>query len=125
LLAHSRNAEAVPLLRQALSLSPADVTAQQLLAEAESSPESYLAVSLQRYQEGKYAESIAASRSALALQPNYAEAWNNIGAAYNKLGRYAEGAAACEEALRLKPDFELARNNLQYAREMMKGAGKK
>ena len=124
LLAHSRNAQAESLLRQALSLSPADVTAQQLLAEAESSPESYLVVSLQRYQEGRYAESIAASRTALALQPNYAEAWNNIGAAYNKLGRYAEGAAACEEALRLKPDFELARNNLQYAREMQKAPKK-
>ena len=71
LLAHSRNAEAVQLLRQALSLSPADVTAQQLLAEAESSPESYLAASLQRYQEGKYAESIAAT-DPLALRPNYA-----------------------------------------------------
>ena len=65
-------------------------------------------------------ESIAASRAALALRPNYAEAWNNIGAAYNKLGRYEEAAAACEEALRFKPDFELARNNLKYAREKLK-----
>jgi Flp pilus assembly protein TadD len=125
LLEHSRKAEARALLRQALSLSPGDVTAQEVLAEAESSPESYLALSLQRYQEGRYAESIAASRAALALQPNYAEAWNNLGAAYNKLGQYAEGADACEKALLLRADFELARNNLQYAREMMKGAGKK
>jgi len=52
------------------------------------------------------------------LRPNYAEAWNNICAAYNKLGRYEEAAAACEQALRYKPDLELARNNLQYARKM-------
>ena len=68
-------------------------------------------------------ESIAASRAALALRPNYPEAWNNIGAAYNKLGRYEEAAAACEQALRLKPDFELARNNLTYAREKLKASG--
>jgi tetratricopeptide (TPR) repeat protein len=55
---------------------------------------------------------------ALELRPNYADAWNNICAGYNKLGRYEEAAAACEQALRYKPDFELARNNLQYARKM-------
>ena len=73
---------------------------------------------LQRYGEERCAESIAACRSALERRPNYAEAWNNICAAYNKLGRYEEAAAACEQALRYKPDFELARNNLQYARKM-------
>jgi protein O-mannosyl-transferase len=76
------------------------------------------------YGDGRYIESIAACRVALDLRPGYAEAWNNIGAAYNKLGRYEEAAAACEEALRLKPDFELARNNLQYAREMARSPAK-
>jgi len=51
----------------------------------------------------------------------YAEAWNNICAANNKLGRYQEAAQACEQALRIRPDFGLARNNLQYAREMAEG----
>jgi Flp pilus assembly protein TadD len=68
--------------------------------------------------EARYVESIAASQRALDLRPGYAEAWNNIGAAYNKLGRYEEAAAACEQALGYKPDFELARNNLEYARKM-------
>jgi Flp pilus assembly protein TadD len=63
---------------------------------------------------------IAACRAALDLRPNYAEAWNNICASYNKLGRYEEAAAACEQALRYKSDFELAHNNLQYARKMEK-----
>jgi tetratricopeptide (TPR) repeat protein len=58
------------------------------------------------------------------LRPGYAEAWNNIGAAYNQLGQYDKGAPACEEALRLKPDYALARNNLQYAREMLKAPAK-
>jgi Flp pilus assembly protein TadD len=76
------------------------------------------------YNEARYIESIAASRRALDLRPNYAEAWNNIGAAYNKLGRYDEAVAACEQALLYKPDFELARNNLQYARARLKTSGR-
>ena len=133
LLSHSRADEARALLQSALELSPTDLTARDLLARANrqavnqpatQTPESYLGLSLQLYREERYAESIAASRAALALRANYAEAWNNIGAAYNKLGRYDKAADACEEALRLKPDFQLARNNLQYAREMAKSLAK-
>jgi protein O-mannosyl-transferase len=133
LLAHSRPDEARAFLHSALELSPTDLTARELLAQADGqavnqpttqTPEYYLDLSLQHYREEHYVESIAASRAALALRPNYPEAWNNIGAAYNKLGRYDEAAAACEEALRLKPDFQLARNDLQYAREMAKTSGK-
>jgi Flp pilus assembly protein TadD len=113
-------------------LSPTDITARDLLAQANAqavksatqTPEYYLDLSLQYYREERYAESIAASRAALRLRPNYAEAWNNICAAYNKLGRYEEAAAACEQALHYKPDFELARNNLHYAREKLKASAK-
>lgn len=133
LLSHSRADEARALLQSALELSPTDLTARDLLARTNrqavnqsttQTPEFYLGLSLQLYREERYAESIAASRAALAQRPSYAEAWNNICAAYNKLGRYDKAGAACEEALRLKPDFQLARSNLQYAREMTKSLAK-
>jgi Flp pilus assembly protein TadD len=131
LIAHSRAQEANTLLRSALVLSPTDLTAHELLAQtdgtnqtATQTPESYLSLSLQFYNDARYLESIAASRRALDIRPGYAEAWNNICAAYNKLGRYEEAAAACEQALFSKPDFELARNNLQYARERLKASGR-
>ena len=126
LLAHSRAEEARGFLQSAVELSPSDLTARDLLAKANTqavnqpapqTPEYYLGLSLQFYSEERYAESIVACRRALDLRPGYAEAWNNICAANNKLGRYDEAAAACEQALRYKPDFELARNNLQYARQ--------
>ena len=130
LLSHSRTEEARSFLRSALELSPTDLTARDLLGQAEGqtsnqptqTAKSYLALSLQRYDEERYAESIAACRAALELRPDYAEAWNNICAAFNKLGRYQEAAAACEQALRYKPDLQLARNNLQYARDMDKAS---
>jgi tetratricopeptide (TPR) repeat protein len=131
LLSHSRAEEARGFLRSALGLSSTDLTARQLLAQAEGqssnqsarqTAESYLALSLKRYLEEQYAESIAACRAALELRPDYAEAWNNICAAYNKLACYEQAAAAGEQALRYKPDLQLARNNLQYARDMAKAS---
>lgn len=133
LLSHSRANEARAFLQSALELSPTDLTARDFLAQANAqavnqptiqTPEYYLDLSLQFYGEERFVESIVASRRALDLRPGYAEAWNNIGAAYNKLGRYEEAATACEQALRYKPDFELARNNLQYAREKLKAGGR-
>ena len=83
-------------------------------------PEYQLSRSQTLYYQGLYVEAIKAAKEALLLRPNYAEAWNNIGAAYNKLGRYEEAAAACEQALLYKPDFEMARHNLEFARAMAK-----
>src|SRR5262249_33142432 len=121
LLADGRAAQADTLIRSALSISPTDVTARDLLAQIDQhetkTPEHFLALSLQRYNEGKFEESIADAQRALTLKPDYAEAFNNICAANNKLGRFEEAAKACEQALRIKPDLDLARNNLQYARE--------
>jgi protein O-mannosyl-transferase len=119
LLSHSRSQEADTLIHSALSLSPTDVSARDLLGQLNQrqTPEQYLSLSLQRYDEGRYPESIAAAQRALQLKPDYPEAFNNICAANNKLGRYEEAANACQEALRIKPDFDLARKNLQYSRE--------
>jgi Flp pilus assembly protein TadD len=120
LRAHSRQAEAEPLLQKAAELSPADQTVRDLRAQPlQFSAESYLNLSLQRYREGRFPEAIAASQKALELRPNYPEAWNNIGAAYNNMGQFEKAVAACETALRLKPDFPLARNNLNFAREQI------
>jgi Flp pilus assembly protein TadD len=133
LLSHAQAQQARELLRAAIDLSPRDLAARDLLNRAESEAarepmthpaEFYLDLSLRLYREQRYVESIVACRLALALRPNYAEAWNNIGAADNKLHRFEEAAAACEQALQAKPDFELARNNLKYAREMEKAPAK-
>ena len=75
----------------------------------EATPEILLAFSRDLYMRGSYDESIAAAKRALEKRPDYAEAWNNIGAAYNALYRFEEGAQACQKAIELKPDFPLAR----------------
>ena len=127
LIEQQRDAEAAALLEKALAISPGDVTAREYLAglrqgRADSDAvgsDRYLNLSLSLYQRGDYAGAISAAESALRLNPASAEAWNNMGAAYNSLGHYATASVVLEEALRLKPSLAIARNNLDYARRMM------
>lgn len=75
----------------------------------------YLNLSLEHYAAGRYPECIMAARAALELRPEYAEAFNNLAAAYASLQKWDDAIRAAREAVRLKPDFQLARNNLAWA----------
>lgn len=55
-----------------------------------------------------------AFRRALALRPDFADAWNELGYALRHQGRYAESLDAYGRALRLRPDFPEA---LEYLGE--------
>jgi Flp pilus assembly protein TadD len=128
LVENGRKSEAIPLLQKALALSPADATAQGFLRKAsgsESAADSssyYLNQSAQAYKNGDFQQAIRMGEEAIRLQPDNAEAWNNIGAAYNAMGQYTTAAAALKEAIRQKPGMTLARNNLAYAEEKLKEA---
>jgi tetratricopeptide (TPR) repeat protein len=67
------------------------------------------------YSEGKYLESIGAAQTALHLQPDYPEAYNNIGAAYAAMRLWDPAIQADRQAVRLQPGLQLARNNLAWA----------
>lgn len=51
-------------------------------------------------------------RKALAINPGFAEAHNNLGDALQSLGNYDEAVSAYERALEIRPDFPEAHNNL-------------
>jgi len=80
-------------------------------------PEQWLGLSLTYYQQHKYLESIAAAQTAAYLRPDFAEAYNNIGAAYAVLRLWDPAIQADLQALRCRPNFPLARNNLAWAME--------
>jgi Flp pilus assembly protein TadD len=46
------------------------------------------------------------------LRPDYAEAYNNIAAAYRANGNWDAATEAARQALRLRPDFKMAQENL-------------
>jgi tetratricopeptide (TPR) repeat protein len=112
-------------LAKSAALKPAAV-AQIAGAAVAPTAESLLNQSLTLYQMKDYKGCIAAAQQALKLRPTYAEAWNNIGAAYNSMGDWDKGIQASQEAIRLKPDFQLAKNNLAWAvGEKAKAAAKR
>ena len=84
----------------------------------QASPEAMLHESAGLCREGKFEECIAAAKKAIALRPNYPEAYNNIAAAYVALHRWDEAIQAAGEAVRLNPDYELARKNLDRAKAL-------
>lgn len=132
--------EAQDILARGLVISPQHVSMNQLYAQvqltansagskldqaiiaASQNPtqENYLNLSLEFYLAGKYEKSIEAAQEALKINPSYADAYNNIGAAHAQLKQWNESIAACEKALELKPDFQLAKNNLEWAKSQVK-----
>jgi tetratricopeptide (TPR) repeat protein len=121
-----------------LRIAPADSTATRFLSVAaqagaanhvsstavQQTPESLLTVSLKDYQTGDYPGCLQAAQQALRLRPQYAEAFNNISAAYAAMGRWDEAMEAAREALRIKPNYELARGNLAWAESRKRSTAK-
>ncbi len=58
-----------------------------------------------------YEQAIADYDQALALNPEYAEAYNNRGNAYADLGDYEQAIADYDQALALNPEYAEAYNN--------------
>ena len=54
-------------------------------------------------------------RTAIKINPNYANTYNNLGAALAQQGSLKEAINYFQEALRLKPNFISAHNNLKMA----------
>ena len=67
--------------------------------------------------QGTLEEAVACYRRALELQPNFADAYYNLGIALHSQGKPDEAIACYRQALRFKPDFVAAHNNLGNALE--------
>lgn len=64
---------------------------------------------------GQLDEAIAAFRQAIALQPDYAQAYQQLGLAYAGGNRYPEAVKAFKEAARLQPQSGQVHENLGVA----------
>ena len=66
-------------------------------------------------QAGNMHEAIGHWEQALRVQPDFAEAHNNLGVALWQAGRVQEAIKHFDQALRIKPDFAEAQSNLTRA----------
>jgi len=71
----------------------------------------YVDLSVKYYNKGKYEKCIDAAKTAISLNANYAQAYNNICSAYNKLGEWDKAIEACNKAIEINPSFEVAIGN--------------
>ena len=81
------------------------------------SPEKYLNLSLQYFNEGNFDDCIRVAGKAVKLNPEYADAYNNIGIGHYYLLNYDKAIEAYQKALELNPSFQLAKNNLKNAKD--------
>jgi cytochrome c-type biogenesis protein CcmH/NrfG len=56
------------------------------------------------WQDGEFADVISEMRAAIAVNPNYAEAYYLLGTAFKQSGQRGEAIAALKEAIRLNPN---------------------
>jgi len=101
----------IPALLVVISAFSGEYNAQQ--PEPESGPAAEAVACDQRgvklAQSGDLAASIEQFRSALRLQPDYADAWYHLGLAYDQARQTDHAMSGFEEALWFKPDYVEAR----------------
>jgi tetratricopeptide (TPR) repeat protein len=65
-------------------------------------------------------QAIAQYAKAVEINPDYAEAHNNLGVALLQKGLMYQAIEQFEEALRIRPDFSRAQDNLARVRAMVR-----
>ena len=74
--------------------------------------------------QGKLEEAIEAYNKALAIKPDYAEAYNNMGMFSQEQGKLEEAIEAYNKALAIKPDYADAYNNMGMRLSRARQAGR-
>ncbi len=60
---------------------------------------------------GQHAEALTSFDKAIAINPEFAEAWNNRGTTLEKLGRNSDAIASYDKSIAINPDFALPWSN--------------
>jgi tetratricopeptide (TPR) repeat protein len=106
-------------LAQALSLTgavrEAEATVQEAIRMAPNSASTWVAAGLVALEARSWAAAVAASRRALAIDPDNYAALNNLGVALRASGKRREGTEVLARAARVDPDAVTARRNLSRA----------
>jgi type IV pilus biogenesis/stability protein PilW len=64
------------------------------------------------YDQGDYSKALQAYQKVIELDPEYAEAYNNLGIIYQEIGDFDRALSAYQNAIGINPKYEKALNNL-------------
>ncbi len=106
---------AIKYLSAAKERKPINVLAADLLTKKNLTADDLLNLSLSFYNIGNYEKCIEFCKKAIAIRPNFADAYSNMGASYNALKQWDKGVEACKKALEINPNHKLAKGNLAWA----------
>ena len=85
-----------------------------MITPASQKLDALIALAQREHQAGRLAKAAAAYREILAIQPDIAEAHNNLGNVLLSQGKLDEAVAEFERTVALRPDFAEAHNNLGF-----------
>ncbi len=88
------------------------MTAASPTPEEPTELDALFALALREHRAGRLAEAAAAYRQILALRPDRAEVWNNLGNVLKDQGKFDEAAVQYERAVALNPGLLQTYNNL-------------
>ena len=107
--------DAIDALRQAIAIKPDYAEAYYNMGRAISDYKAFIAIKPGAAESldslggsGPFGDELIAYKKAIALNPDFAEAYEKLGEIYGHLGRYAEEIAAWKKLIALKPDSDRA-----------------
>lgn len=101
----------------AAAASQNDLAALENLVNTDPSFDNLVNLSMAYINKQMPGKSIGHLKKALAINPQSAIVYNNLGVAYTMLQQYQDGVDACTRALQIDTSFQLAKNNLKWAQD--------
>ncbi|MGB3947748.1 MAG: tetratricopeptide repeat protein [Bacteroidia bacterium] len=93
-----------------------DIAAYENAANTNPTYENLLILSNVYIKNGLAGKAIAPLEKAIALKPELADAYNNLGFAYTIIQQYKKGIEYCQKAIDIDTGYLLAKNNLNWAK---------
>lgn len=107
------------MMLKALALAAALVVTAPAAALAQrGEAKSHVEFGIRMAQSGLWKEAIYRWEQAVKIDPEYAQAWNNLAIGYEQEGRFDDARAAYQKALQLAPNNDLIRTNYDLFREI-------
>jgi tetratricopeptide (TPR) repeat protein len=81
--------------------------------------ENYLRFGIYYHYQGNYEKAIELYQKAIAINPEFYEAYNSLGAAYSAMQQWEKAIQAIEKSLQINPRNQSAINNLEWAKSQL------